>query len=198
MPSLIVPRHAAAEEGRVEDAARKPYHVSVHRTVQQQPGDQMNDTALRNQLVELLKGDHAHTSFDAAVRDFPFPMAGRRIEGLPYTAWQILEHLRIAQWDILDFSRNPGYIYIKWPDDYWPKDEAPANASAWEKCLAAFRSDLKAMQELVANPATDLFAKIPWGEGQTILREAIVLGNHNSYHIGQLVLLRRLLGTWRG
>lgn len=158
----------------------------------------MNDTALRNQLVELLKGDHAHTSFDAAVRDFPFSMAGRQIEGLPYTAWQILEHLRIAQWDILDFSGNPGYVYIKWPDDYWPKEEAPANAGAWEKSVAAFRSDLKAMQELVANPATDLFAKIPWGEGQTILREAIVLGNHNSYHIGQLVLLRRLLGTWKG
>jgi hypothetical protein len=158
----------------------------------------MDDTALRTQLVELLKGDHAHASFDAVMKDFPIELAGRRVEGLPYTAWQIVEHMRISQWDILDFSRNPGYVYIKWPDDYWPKEGAPADALAWEKSLQSFRADLKAMQELVANPTTDLFARIPHGEGQTILREALVVADHNSYHLGQIVLLRRLLGVWGG
>ncbi len=123
-------------------------------------------------------------------------LRGAKLERLPYTAWQLLEHVRLAQWDILDFSHNPDYREKKFPDDYWPKTEAPPNEEAWRKSVAAFRHDLKEMQKLVENPKTDLFAKIPWGDGQTILREALLVADHNAYHLGQLVMLRRLLGAW--
>ena len=108
----------------------------------------------------------------------------------------ILEHLRIAQWDILEFSRDSKHVSPKWPEGYWPKSATPANAAAWTKSVNQFRSDLKEMQELIRNPRTDLFAKIPWGDGQTILREALVLADHNAYHVAQLVDVRRLLSAW--
>jgi hypothetical protein len=130
------------------------------------------------------------------VEDFPSPLRGAKLERLPYTAWQLLEHLRLAQWDILDFSRNPNYRERKFPDEYWPKTQAPPDEEAWRKSVAAFRHDLKEMQKLVENPKTALFAKIPWGDGQTILREALLVADHNAYHLGQLVMLRRLLGAW--
>ncbi len=111
--------------------------------------------------------------------------------------WMVLEHLRLTQWDILEFSRNPKYRSPKWPEGYWPKTEAPPDASAWNKSIQQFRKDLKAMQDLVANPKTDLYARIPWGDGQTLLREALLLADHNAYHLGQLIDVRRLLGAWK-
>ena len=155
-----------------------------------------NDKALRDHVLYLLRGGGAHLSFDDAVKDIPTALRGRKVPGMPHTAWQLVEHMRIAQWDILDFSRNPKYKEMKFPDDYWPKSEAPADAAAWTKSLAAFRSDLKEIIALVKNPKTDLFAKIPWGDGQTLLREALLVADHNAYHLGQLVLLRRMLGAW--
>jgi uncharacterized damage-inducible protein DinB len=116
--------------------------------------------------------------------------------GAPYSAWQLLEHMRIAQRDILEFSRNPKHVSPEWPEGYWPTKEAPPTKAAWSNSVRAFRSDLRAMQKLVANPASDLFARIPHGDGQTLLREALLVADHNSYHLGQLVMLRRLLGAW--
>ena len=127
----------------------------------------------------------------------PEKLQGVKPDGLPHTAWMLLEHLRLAQWDILEFSRNPKYKAQKWPDDYWPKTEAPPSAAAWDKSVKQFRQDLKAMQDLVANPETDLYANIPWGEGQTVLREALLLADHNSHHLGQVIDVRRLLGAWK-
>ena len=155
-----------------------------------------HERELREHILYLLRGGGAHGNFDDAVADFPSKLRGAKLERLPYTAWQLLEHVRLAQWDILDFSRNPKYKEMKFPDNYWPKTEAPPNEEAWRKSVAAFRHDLKEMQKLVENPTTDLFAKIPWGDGQTVLREALLVADHNAYHLGQLVMLRRLLGVW--
>ncbi len=155
---------------------------------------------LRAHLLELLHGGHAHLSFDDAVRDLPADLRGKAPRGSPYTAWQLVEHLRLAQDDILRFSRNTdgSYEELEWPDDYWPKAKAPRDAAEWEASLAAFRADRKAMEALVADPAQDLFAPFPWGDGQTLLREAMLVADHTAYHLGQLVLLRRLIGAWRG
>ncbi len=156
-----------------------------------------SDNLLRDQVVELLSGRGAHASFDDVVKDMPEKLQGAKPDGLPHTPWMLLEHLRLAQWDILEFSRNPKYKAQKWPDDYWPKTEAPPSAAAWNKGVKQFRKDLKAMQELVVNPKTDLYASIPWGDGQTVLREALLLADHNSHHLGQLIDVRRLLGRWK-
>jgi hypothetical protein len=155
-----------------------------------------HDSALRDHLLYLLRGGGAHLHFDAAIADLPPNLRGGKPAGLQHTPWRLLEHMRICQWDILDFSRNPKYVELKFPDDYWPKGDAPPDAAAWDRSVQAFRADLKAMQDLVADPATDLFAPIPHGQGQTILREALLLADHNSYHLGQLVTVRRLLGAW--
>jgi DinB superfamily len=157
----------------------------------------MNDRALREHLLELLGGKSAHLTFDAAVADLPPELRGTRLPGTPHTAWRLVEHLRIAQWDILEFSRNPRHESPDWPAGYWPPDDAPPDAGSWDRSVARFQADLKAMQALVADPATDLFARIPHGDGQTILREALLVADHNAYHIGQLVMLRRALGAWR-
>jgi hypothetical protein len=155
------------------------------------------DIELRKHLVELLKGGNAHATFDQAIEKLPATLRAKRVEHLPYTAWMLLEHLRIAQFDILEFSRNPKHVSPKWPDGYWPEEEAPPSASAWEKSVKAFHADLKAMQDLVADSKTDLYAAISWGEGQTILREALLVADHNAYHVAELVVLRRLLGAWK-
>jgi DinB superfamily len=156
-----------------------------------------NDQALRAHLIDLLGGENAHLSFDKTVADFPFELCGLKPDGIPYSAWQVLEHLRIAQWDILEFSCNPRHVSPPWPQGYWPSTDIPANQTAWHESVKAFRADLKSMQSLVKNPRTNLLAKIPHGDGQTILREALLVADHNAYHIGQLVLMRRLLGAWR-
>jgi hypothetical protein len=153
--------------------------------------------ALRQHLLDLLRGRNAHAEFDAVVADFPSRLRGVKPPGAPHTAWQLLEHLRTAQWDILEFSRDAKHKSPPWPEGYWPKTEAPPNAAAWNNSLRSFRADLKAMAKLVADKKTDLFAKIPHGSGQTILRETLLIADHNSYHLGQMVLLRRLLGTWK-
>lgn len=156
------------------------------------------DETLRKHLLDLLDGGGAHVRFDDAVKDFPAELRGRKPEGSPHTAWQLLEHLRIAQWDILEFSRDPKHVSPDFPSGYWPETEAPPDAKAWEKSVQAYRKDLKAMQVLVTDPKSNLFARIPHGEGQTLLREALVLADHNSYHLGQLVLVRKQLGAWEG
>ncbi len=149
---------------------------------------------LREHLVELLSGSWAHLEFDQAVADFPAGIRGKKAQGLPHTAWQLLEHMRIAQWDILEFSRDPNHVSPDWPAGYWPGSEAPTDASAWDESVRRFKADLQAMKSLVKDANTDLFAKIPHGTGQTILREAMLLADHNSHHLGQLILVRKTLG----
>ena len=155
-----------------------------------------HDQLLREHIVYLLDGGGAHAKFDDVVNDFPVKLRGQKPAGLPHTPWMLLEHMRIAQQDILEFSRNSKYESPEWPEGYWPKHESPANAAAWDTSIKNFHKDLKAMRDLVADPNTDLFAKIPWGDGQTILREALLAADHNAYHLGQLVDVKRALGAW--
>jgi hypothetical protein len=154
------------------------------------------DAGLRKHVVELLTLGHAHATFYQAVKGLPVELRGKVPKGAEHSPWQLLEHLRLAQWDILDFSRNAKYQALKWPDDYWPKEKKPADDKAWDKSVRAFKKDLKEIVALVEDEKTDLFAKIPHGEGQTILREALLVADHNAYHVGQLVLVRKMLGAW--
>ena len=156
------------------------------------------DRALREHLLCVLEGGGAHAKFADVIADFPAKLRGQRTAGVPYTAWMLLEHIRLAQWDILEFSRNGKHVSPRFPDGYWPKSEAPATGAAWDASIKGLQKDMKAMQALVANPKADLFAPIPWGDGQTLLREALLLADHNAYHLGQLVTLRRALGAWKG
>jgi uncharacterized damage-inducible protein DinB len=153
--------------------------------------------ALRQHLLDLLRGRNAHADFDAVLADFPSRQRGLKPPGAPHSAWQLLEHMRIAQSDILEFSRDGKHKSPPWPEGYWPKAETPPSAASWNNSLRSFRADLKAMAKLVGDKRTDLFAKIPHGTGQTILREALLIADHNSYHLGQIILLRRLLGNWK-
>ena len=155
------------------------------------------DAQLREHLVTLLSGGGAHARFDDAVKDMPVKLRGVKPDGLPHSAWMLLEHLRLAQEDILEFSINPKYKSREWPQDYWPANAEPPDPKAWDKSVQQFHKDLKALQDLVSNPKTDLFASIPWGEGQTILREALLAADHNAYHVAQIVDVRRLLGAWK-
>ena len=155
------------------------------------------DPDLRQHLLDLLSGGGAHAKFDDAIEDLPPALRGAKPPNYPHSPWMLLEHLRIAQWDILEFSRNKKHVSPPWPEGHWPETDAPPTAASWDKSVKSFRADLKAMQDLVANPKTDLFAKIPWGDGQTILREALLVADHNAYHLGQLVDVRRLLGAWK-
>ena len=155
-----------------------------------------NDRELRAHLVYLLKGGGAHVHFTDAVEGFPEAKRGAFVAGLPHTCWQLLEHSRIAQWDILEFSRNPKHVSPGFPEGYWPTTLGPPNEAAWAKSVEAFERDLEVIISLVKNPKTDLFSRIPHGDGQTILREALLVADHNAYHLGQLVDLRRALGEW--
>jgi hypothetical protein len=159
------------------------------------PSADARDSALRAHLLELLRGGHAHLDFRKATLGFPEPLRGVRPRGADHSAWELLEHLRIAQWDILEFSRDPKHISPAWPEGYWPQGPAPPTAAAWDHTRRRFTADLKAMEDLVADPDTDLYARIPWGDGQTILREALLVADHNAYHVGQLVMMRKLLGA---
>jgi hypothetical protein len=158
----------------------------------------MSDKALREHLDYLLGGGGAHLDFDKAIAGLPPELRGVRAANTPHTAWRLLEHLRIAQWDILEFSRNPKHASPEWPAGYWPAGDAPPDDAAWGRSVAAFRADLAAMRALVNDPRTDLFARLPHGDGQTVLREALLVADHNAYHLGQLVFLRRALGAWDG
>ena len=156
-----------------------------------------NDTALRKQLLALLRGGQAHTTFDDAVKKFPADRIGLRPEGAPHSAWELLEHIRIAQADILSFSKSAKYKPMKWPDEYWPAEPAPKRKAQWTESIEAFEKDLAAFEKLVRDPKRDLHEPFPWGDGQTLLREALLIADHNAYHLGQLVLVRRLLGLWK-
>ncbi len=155
------------------------------------------DNAVRDHVVKLLAGGQAHATFEAAVKGIPAPLRGKRPKGAEHSPWEILEHMRIAQWDILEFSRDAKHVSPEWPAGYWPKSAAPPNDRAWGKSVRDFTADLDAMRKLVADESTDLYAPIPHGEGQTILREALLMADHNAYHLGELVLVRRLLGAWK-
>lgn len=154
------------------------------------------DHQLRVHLRDLLASGQSHAKNDAALADLPTPLRGKKIAGIEHTAWQMLEHMRIAQADILVFCSSPHYKAPAWPDDYWPRSEAPSSDGAWDESRRQFFADLDALQQLIADPKQDLFAPIPWGDGQTLLREALLVADHNSYHLGQIVQLRKALGAW--
>jgi hypothetical protein len=151
------------------------------------------DASLREQLLKLLTAEQAHAGFDAAIKNLPGELRGKRPAGADHSAWELLEHLRIAQEDILDFSLNPKYKALDWPSGYWPATAAPPDEKAWDKSVRAFRKALKTFCALIADPETDLYARIPHGDGQTILREAMLIADHNAYHVGQLVLVKKML-----
>ncbi|MDQ2773975.1 MAG: DinB family protein [Acidobacteriota bacterium] len=152
-----------------------------------------HDKSLREHLIKLLNGGEAHLDFEAAVKDLLPALRGTRPHHSPHSAWELLEHMRIAQWDILEFCRNPKHVSPEFPKGYWPVTSAPTDESAWDKTVQAFRADLKAMTDTVADESKDLFAPIPHGDGQTLLREALLAADHSAYHLGQLVLLKKML-----
>ena len=156
----------------------------------------MVDQALREHVLYLLKGGGAHLNFEQAIADLPTEFQGAKTDGVSHTPWRLLEHMRVCLWDVLEFSRNPEHVSPDFPDGYWPEGDAPPDSDSWDKSVQTFQADLQAMIDLVADPDTDLFAQIPQGDGQTILREALLVADHNAYHLGQLVFLRRCLGAW--
>ena len=155
------------------------------------------DRSLREHLLYLLRGGGAHIKFDEALKDFPPGLFNRKAEGVPYTPWQLLEHMRIAQWDILEFSRSAAHVSPRWPEGYWPEEGVGADEDDWRQSVEGFRADLRAVEALVGDPANDLYAVIPHGTGQTLLREALLVADHNAYHLGALVTLRRALEAAR-
>jgi len=167
------------------------------RRTPKKPSSDAHDAALRKHLIELLRSRGAHADFDAAVDGLPEGLRGARVKELPFTPWRLLEHLRLAQWDILEFSRNPKHESPQWPQGYWPAGDAPPNSAAWDASVTQFRRALTEMEKLVRDSSNDLFAPLPHGQGQTLLREALLVADHNSYHLGQLIMLRRLLGAWK-
>jgi len=158
--------------------------------------DQTQLAALRKHLIDNLKSSNAHADFAQAIRDFPAELRGKRPKGSPHSPWELLEHMRIAQWDILEFSRDHEHASPSWPEGYWPPKPEPPDAKAWDRSVDQFCEDVQALCALVADESKDLFARIPHGDGQTLLREALLALDHNAYHLGQLVLLRRILGDW--
>ena len=151
---------------------------------------------LREQLVRMLDWEDAHASFDTVVDGVPPEVRGVQVKGVPYSLWQLLEHIRICQYDILEFSRDPNYRELKW-EEYWPPTVVPPTEDAWEKSIASFHADLESLKQLAMDKGIDLFAAIPHGTGQTYLRELLLVADHNVYHLGQMVTIRRLLGNWK-
>jgi len=155
-----------------------------------------SDQVVRQQLLFLLRGGNAHMTFDEAIAGFPLDSVNRRPANVPYTPWHILEHMRITQWDILEFIRNPGHVSPQWPEGYWPRPDEEADAGRWQKTMDDFRADMKALQDLVADPDTDLYAPLPHAPDYTILREILLVADHNAYHLGEFAVLRQVMGTW--
>ena len=155
-----------------------------------------HEDQLRAHLLELLGGGHAHLGFDKAVAGLAPALRGAKPPGQPHTPWRLVEHMRIAQWDIVLFSIDPAHVSPEFPHGYWPDGDAPPDPAAWERSIASFHADLKTLQDLVADPKSDLFTPFPHGQGQTLLRQALLVADHNAYHLGQLVIIRRLLGAW--
>ena len=156
------------------------------------------DRLTRKALLEFIRGGNAHASVEDAVKDFPAAQYAKKPQGAPHNAWQLMEHIRITLRDLLDFCRNPEYRAPKWPEGYWPKNDAPATDQEWNGSVKRLLADLRDFETMVEDPTVDLNAKIPWGDGQTILREILLAGDHTSYHVGQLVMLRKQLGAWKG
>lgn len=156
----------------------------------------MSDQSVREHVLDLLKGGGAHLGFEQAIAGLPEELRGGKVDGVPHTPWRLLEHMRICQWDILEFCRNSGHVSPEFPDGYWPVGDAPPAPESWDQSVEKFRDDLQGMVDLVANPDTDLYAPIPHGDGQTVLWEALLVADHNAYHLGQLVFLRRCLNVW--
>jgi len=152
--------------------------------------------ALRKQLLDLLRGGNAHAPFEAVVADFPMEAINALPPNVAYSPWHLLEHLRLTQWDILDFIRNPAYVYLRWPEDYWPAKDAQATPAQWQATITAFQADLQELVKLVEDPATDLTSDLPHAPGYNILREILVVCDHNAYHIGEFGILRQVMGTW--
>ena len=152
--------------------------------------------SVRELLLEQLEGKHAHVDFNQAVQGLTYKQAGIKVEGLPHTIWQLIEHIRISQWDIIDFSKNPDYEEMNWPDNYWPESPGPESKEQFEESIQAVRKGIEEMRDMIRNPENDLQDPFPHGSGQTLFREAILIIDHNSYHIGQIVQIRRLLGSW--
>ncbi len=158
-----------------------------------------NDTSLRDNLIQLLRGGNAHIDVLSALKDFPPKLFGAKPQNVPHSAWELLEHMRIALRDLWEFSTNDAYVEKKWPDDYWPKTAEPPSKEAWQNSVRALKEDLEAFEDLIKNPDSNLYAQIPWGKkDQTLLREFLLAADHNSYHTGELVFLRRILGAWKG
>jgi len=156
----------------------------------------MTEKAVRELLAKVLSWEDAHVGFDAAVADIPEHMRGTRVSGA-HSPWELVEHLRLTQHDILDFCRNKDYEEMEWPQDYWPTMPAPPSASAWDESVAQFKRDRESLQQMASDPKVDLTATIPHGAGQTYVREIMVVADHTAYHVGQLVLVRQLLGIWK-
>lgn len=156
----------------------------------------MSDQILRTCVLELLAGGQAHLDFETAIADLPEALRGAQPPGLPHTPWRLLEHMRIAQWDILRYALDPGHVSPEFPAGYWPAGDAPPTGAAWDQSVDAFRADLEAVKAMVSDPAIELLAPIPHGDGHTYLREALLVADHNAYHLGQLVAVRRALGNW--
>ena len=152
---------------------------------------------LISELVKLLNGGGAHATFKDAIKNLPADLRGVTPENMPYSIWQLTEHIRIAQWDILEFSRNPRHISPKWPEEYWPKEKSPKNDAAWKACIKQIKLDREAFIALLEDIEADLFKPFPHGDGQNLLREAMLIADHNSYHVGEVVAIRRLLGDWK-
>jgi hypothetical protein len=157
-----------------------------------------SDKQLREQLAKVLDWGEAHADLTAAVEDFPAELRGKVPDGLQHSAWQLLEHMRIALWDIVEFCRNPRHKSPPWPEGYWPKTAAPPNEQAWDRSVESVRDETESMRKLITDPKHDLLAPLPGGSGQTLLREVLLIADHNAYHLGQLVLVRKALGAWKG
>jgi hypothetical protein len=155
-----------------------------------------DDKSLREHLINLLKSEGAHVDFDAAVKEMPVSLQGKKPKGAQHSPWEVLEHMRIVQWDILEFTRNASHISPEFPSGYWPSAPVPPNDNAWDKSAEAFQSDLATIVGIVANESIDLLAPIPHDDKKTVLREVLLVADHNAYHLGELILLRRMLGAW--
>ncbi len=155
------------------------------------------DRILRNQLIPFLRGQGAHVDFASAVKDFPAEHCGTRPANCPHSAWELVQHIRFTLHDLVDFCTNPNYTEPNWPRDYWPAQPAPPGKEAWREAVAAVQQDIETFERLVGEPSSNLYAKIPWGDGQNLLREVLLAGDHTSYHTGQIVLIRQLLGIWK-
>ncbi len=157
-----------------------------------------SDKQFRQQIAKAIDWGEAHPDLAAAVADFPEELRGKVPPGFPHSAWQLLDHMRIALWDIVEFCRNPRHKSPAWPDGYWPKKPEPSSDDAWDNSIESIGSHLEDMRALITDKQNDLLAPLPGGSGQTLLREALLIADHNAYHLGQLVLVRRALGAWKG